>query len=96
MVQLKEALYAECCAAGEKSTPHPPFEDGDFVTEYGVVLRVVKLRIYRLETEGWAPAQQEFSLWYGGEDDFVRIPPDIARRFDLDGHALLPWPDVRS
>lgn len=94
MVFNDRNLYRECFEASAHKkliqTSHLPFQDGYYVTEYGVVLMVKMSCIYRLEDDGWNPAQQYFDLWYDSMDDFADIPSDIAERLRLDEYVIRP------
>ncbi len=87
-------LYQECLEASEHKkliqTSHLPFQDGYYITEYGVILMVRTPLIYRLEDDGWNRSQQDFALWYDSMDKFADIPSDIAERLRLGEYGIKP------
>lgn len=87
-------LYRECFEASENQSliqlSHPPFQNGYYITEYGVILMVKKPNIYCLEDDGWNPAQHYFSLWYDSMVDFSDIPSPIAERLGLGEYKIQP------
>lgn len=93
MVIKDEKLYRECFAASlhkeQITLSHLPFKDGYYVTEHGIILKVVEPNIFRLETEGWVPAQYYFELWYDSMDDFSDIPPSIVQRLKLNDYKIV-------
>ena len=86
-------LYRECLTASthkeQITLSHLPFKSGYYITEYGIILKVVEPNIFRLETEGWVPAQYYFDLWYDIMKDFSDIPPDIAQSLKLDDYKTV-------
>lgn len=94
MVINDKKLYEECfeSSAHKKliQTSHLPFQDGYYITEYGVILMVRTPSIYRLEDDGWHLAQHYFELWYDSMDNFADIPFDIAKRLKLDEYTIFP------
>ena len=80
-------LYDRCFGLSEhKATilySHLPFEDGFYVTENDIVLKVSKPKIYALTEKGWSPAQEYFKLWYDGVDHFADIAPQVAGELAL-------------
>lgn len=94
MIFNDKNLYRECLEASEYKkliqTSHLPFRDGYYITEYGIVLMVKTPNIYRLEDDGWNPAQQYFELWYDSMDDFADIPSAVAKRLGLDEYKIKP------
>lgn len=87
-------LYKECFAASENQDliqlSHLPFQNGYYITEYGVILMVKKPNIYCLEDDGWNPAQHYFKLWYDSMVEFSDIPSSIAERLGLSEYKIQP------
>ena len=93
MVVKDENLYRECFEASANKEriklSHLPFQNGYYITEYGIILKVVESNIFRLEAEGWVPAQQYFDLWYDSMTDFSDIPEDIVKHLKLDDYKIM-------
>lgn len=51
---------------------------------------VIEPNIYRLDTEGWVPAQHYFDLWYDSTTDFSDIPTSVADRLKLSEYKIHP------
>ena len=94
MVYNNVKLYRECFEASahkkQIQTSHLPFQDGYYITEYGTILMVKTPLIYRLEDDGWNPAQPFFDLWYDSTDKFADISPTVAKRLGLDEYKIKP------
>lgn len=94
MVFRDADLYRECLESSRHrkliQTSHLPFQDGYYITEYGVILMVRESLIYRLEDDGWNPNQRYFELWYDGTDRFADIPSAVAERLGLGEYRIKP------
>lgn len=94
MTDNGKKLYEECFETSEHQLEirlsHLPFQNGYYITEYGTILMVRKPNIYRLEKDGWNPAQGYFKLWYDSLDSFADIPPAIVKRLKLDEYEIQP------
>lgn len=94
MIIIDRQLYLECFSkSANQSTiinSHLPFENGYYITEYGIILMVIEPNIYRLDTEGWIPAQHYFDLWYDSTTDFSDIPTSVADRLKLSEYKIHP------
>lgn len=92
MVIRNTQLYEECYAAFEQketiSLSHLSFENGYYITEKGIILKVIVPNIYRLETDGWVRAQNYIDLWYDSMTDFSDIPIGISQRLKLDDYKI--------
>lgn len=92
MIDKNLNLYMECFAASENQNliqlSHLPFQNGYYITEYGVILMVKKPNIYCLEDDGWNPAQHYFNLWYDSMVEFSNIPDYIAERLELEKYEM--------
>lgn len=95
MVFKNTKLYKECFKVSpyqhKIQFSHLPFQDGYYITEYGIILMVRFPSIYRLNDNGWEPAQQYFDLWYDSMTDFADISEKIAERLGLDRYPIKPY-----
>jgi len=82
-----EGLYTTCFRKSEHQqiilNSHLPFEDGFYVTEYDVVLKVHNNTIYALTEKGWEQNQSFFKLWYDGMTNFADISPKMVEELGL-------------
>lgn len=83
-----KGLFTTCFDMSERKriirTSHLPFEDGYYVTEYNVVLKVHNHTIYVLTEMGWEQNQNFYKLWYDGMTDFADISPKLVEELGLD------------
>lgn len=62
---------------------HLSFENGYYVTEYDIILKVVKPNIFVLTTKGWDAGQNYYDLWYDSMTCFIDIPQNIVHELNL-------------
>lgn len=81
-------LFATCFALSDHKqiiqTSHLPYQDGFYVTENDVVLKVCGYSIYVLTENGWEQNQRFLKLWYDGMADFADISPVMVEMLGLD------------
>lgn len=93
IVKKFPGLFNRCFQISEQKeiikTSHLPFDDGYYVTEYDIVLKVMKPNVYVLIDKGFEQSQNHFSLWYDSITEFVNIPDYIADELLLPKYSII-------
>ncbi len=92
-VKSFSGLFNQCFQISEQKeiikTSHLPFEDGYYVTEYDIVLKVMKPTVFVLTDNGFEQSQNHFGLWYDSMTEFVNIPDYIADELLLSKYSII-------